>query len=521
MKTICGIALVVVTVGGCSAVDNVFCDNGNCGWTDHESAELSALTGLPAEPPVDTSNKYAENLMAQQLGRKFFSDPRFSGYYTGNDEIGRPMLFGRVAKGQALNMSCASCHDLKNGGADTATMPGNVSIGASWTTLNTPTVINVVFQPLLMWGARIDSLWAQPVGAIEASMGSNRARAAWTVASFYRAEYDAIFTEYPLPLQGTIAQLLPTLSTDPAKVGQCLMNPECPSSCRSVKDDASGATGCFPRFVLDGKPGKKAGCQPGDAAEPFGDAFDCMAMDDQVAVKRVIVNFAKAIGAFESRLISRDSAFDQFMVDVRAGRANESTIISSDAKKGAQLFVGKAGCVDCHNTPLLSDSKFYNVGVPDIGAAVATESVCPKGGTCDCVTPNNCLPWGVRDGLVKLQKHPYLRTSSWSDDSSDLSRQMYMDMSPGAVGKGSYRTPSLRDVALTAPYMHDGALPTLEAVVAHYNRGGDPSVYGDRSARIKPLNLSDNEQSQLVAFLKTLTGAPLPSELADLPELPR
>ena len=159
--------------------------------------------------------------------------------------------------------------------------------------------------------------------------------------------------------------------------------------------------------------------------------------------------------------------------------------------------------------------------MPDVGQAVPTEFDCPKGGVCDCVTPNNCLPWGARDGIVKLQKHPYLRTSTWSDNPNDLSRQAYMGLAPESVAKASYRTPSLRGVALTAPYMHNGLYPTLESVVTHYNQGGDPNAGGDRSARIKPLFLTSQEQSDLVAFLKTLTGEALPSELADPPALPK
>ncbi|MES1205705.1 MAG: cytochrome c peroxidase [Pseudomonadota bacterium] len=511
------LALSLLGVGGCSSVDRVFCANDSCGWSEEESTRIAALAGLAETPPADTSNKYAGIPAAEQLGRLFFSDPRFSGVASGNDDIGRPMPYGRAAKGQPLNMSCYSCHDLRQGGADTSTLPGNVSLGANWTNTNTPTVFNTAFLPLLMWAARIDSLWSQPIGVVESVMGSNRARAAWIIASFYRADYTAVFPEYPLPMSGTIAEVLPTLATD----GQCRQDPDCPATCRLVRDDASGASRCWPRFPLDAKPGKKAGCQPGDAGEPFGDALDCMAPEDQTALKRVVVNFAKAIAAFEYRLVSRNSAFDQFATDLRGGRANESGHLSVQAKNGARLFVGKAGCADCHNTPLLSDGNVYNIGVADVGAAVASVDDCPKGGVCDCVTPNNCLPWGARDGIVKLSKNAYLRTSEWSDNPADDSRKPYLERDPESIPKGSYRTPSLRDVALTAPYMHNGSLPSLEAVVAHYNRGGNPEALGDRSARIKPLNLSEREQNDLVAFLKSLSGEPLPAELADPPELPR
>ena len=67
-----------------------------------------------------------------------------------------------------------------------------------------------------MWANRLDSLWAQPVGSIENSMGSNRLHAAWVIASFYRADYSAVFPEYPVPMSGTIAELMPTVASDGA-----------------------------------------------------------------------------------------------------------------------------------------------------------------------------------------------------------------------------------------------------------------------------------------------------------------
>jgi cytochrome c peroxidase len=517
---IAGGALVFFGLIGCGDLDKLVCPNGNCGWSDTETARLAALADLPATPPLDLSNKYSSVPAAQQLGRKFFWDTRFSGFSTGTDSIKRPVPYGRAPKGQPLGIACVTCHDLRRGGIDPSSLPGNVSLGALWDNVNTPTMFNDAYRPLILWAARADSLWAQPPGSIENSMGSDRLHAAWVIATYYRAEYEAVFTEYPLPMSGTIADLTPAIETTAPLTGQCKLNGGCPSGCRAVQDAMSGASGCFPRFPLDGKPGNKAGCQPGDASEPFGDAWDCMDPQDQTALLRVIVNFAKAVAAFEGRLITRNSAFDKFVADVRAGHANDSTLISGEAKNGARLFVGKAGCSDCHNTPLLTDDKFYNIGIPQTGQAVPTMDDCPKGGVCDCVTPNNCIPFGVYDGFQKLRKHAYLRTSVWSDDPQDDSRQKYVDMPIESVPKGSWRTPSLRDIALTAPYMHTGALATLEEVVDHYNRGGDPLPNGMPSARVKPLYLTDQEKADLVAFLKTLTGEPLPSELADPPQLP-
>jgi cytochrome c peroxidase len=516
----CAIALAGL-VGCGSAADKLFCDNGNCGWSATDSGRIAALADLPETAPPDPSNRYVGNAAAEQLGRKLFFDPRFSGNSTGNDALQRPMPYARAPRGQPLNMSCATCHNFARGGADPASVPGDVSLGASWTDTNSPGILNAAFQTLFLWNGRSDSLWAQATATIETAMGSNRLRAAWTIASFYRADYEALFTSYPLPMTGTIADLAPTLETTGPRAGQCLLNPDCPATCRQVQDATAGTTACWPQFPLDGKPGAKIGCQPADPTEPFGDAYDCMAPEDQTAVTRVAVNFGKAVAAYEARLISRNSPFDQFVADMRAGHAEDSTAISDEAKNGALLFVGKAGCSDCHGTPLLSEGEFYNVGVLQVGLGVPTVADCPQGGVCDCVTPKNCLPWGVYDGMSKLRKSPYLRTSMWSDDPTDQSRQSFVDAPLDGLPKGAFRTPGLRDVALTAPYMHDGSIATLDEVVAHYNRGGNPDAVGTRAARIKPLFLSDQEQGELVAFLKTLTGAALPPDLISAPDLPQ
>jgi cytochrome c peroxidase len=516
-----GLAFGFLGAVGCSQADQLLCDNGNCGWSEADSKSISALADLPQAPPPDSSNKYASSPAAQQLGRKFFWDTRFSGYSTGADALKRPMPYARAPKGQPLNIACVTCHDLHRSATDSASTPGNVSIGAGWDSANAPSIVNDAYRPLILWAARADSLWAQPPGSIENSMGSNRLRAAWTVATYYRADYEAVFTEWPLPMSGTITDVMPMLETMGALAGQCKLAPDCPAACRSVTDMTTGAAGCFPRFPLDGKPGSKMGCQPGDATEPFGDAWDCMDPADRPLAQRVVVNFAKAIAAFEGILISRNSPFDKFVADLRQGHANDSTAISPAAKKGARLFVGKAACSDCHNGPLLASDESYNAGIPQNGQGVPTMDDCPKGGVCDCVTPNNCIPFGSFDGLAKLKAHGFLRTSTWSDNPQDDSRAKFVAADPASIPKGSWRVPSLRDVALTPPYMHTGALATLEDVVWHYNVGAAaPMPNGTPSARIQPLFLSNDEQVALVEFLKTLTGEKLSDDIADPPKLP-
>jgi cytochrome c peroxidase len=512
------------------SADSAFCaDVAGCGWTGEEWKTLSSLAGLPEKPPVDRSNRYVGERGAEELGRKLFFEARLSGPSSLVDVLHRPVGYARAPKGAPTGLSCSSCHNLARAGVDTESLPGNVSIGAAWADTNALPVVNAAFYGIVYWNGRADSLWAQAIASVEGSnMNGSRLRAAWVLHEHHRDEYNRVFTSQPLPALGSRAELDALVETAGIRAGQCRLAPGCPTAkgCRAVSDPETGTTGCFPRFPFDGKPGKKSGCQPGDPEEPAGDAFDCMDDADQERVTQALVNAAKAIAAFEFRLISRNSAFDRYVASLQRGEPREYTDFPDAAERGARLFIGKAACVDCHRTPLLSDSRFHNVGVPQVGPGVPSEADCPAGGDCDCLTVfpdhagDNCLPWGAADGLQKLKGNRWRRDLRWSDDPSDVSRKAWADMRMETVARGSWRTPSLRDVALTAPYMHNGSLPTLEAVVDHYNQGGSPLAPGARSAPIKPLFLTGSERSDLVAFLRTLTGTPLPPELANPPQLP-
>ena len=99
------------------------------------------------------------------------------------------------------------------------------------------------------------------------------------------------------------------------------------------------------------------------------------------------------------------------------------------------------------------------------------------------------------------------RNGAFSDDpAKGADRAGFYTMAPSSEMKGRWRTPSLRDVALTAPYMHDGVYKTLDEVIWHYDQGGDTSGIGPKAAALKPLQLSARDRTDLSAFLQTLTG---------------
>lgn len=542
--------VVLAAAAGCDGVER---------FTDAEWRTVRSLASLP-DPAPDHSNKYVGDPRVIALGKQFYFDPAFSGLTSHVDMLGRPSGIARAAPGQEVGVSCNSCHDVARGGVDHTSAVTNVSIGAGAYDVSSQPTIDAAYQLHVYWNGRADSLWAQivAVGESEVSMNGDRLKVAWRIADAYRAAYTAAFPDWPLPdLMDSVAAQKARLAAD----GTCLLDAgSCPAAC--VRATASAA--CLPRFPLRGRPGYEGqigvvddgtvhACERGEPPinpaappEPFDDAYDCMPADGQSAVTRIYVNWAKAIAAYEYTLIGRAAPFDAW-----AEAGPDSDLISPAAVRGARLFVGKAACVDCHNTPLFSDGKFHNIGIPQTGSFVPTPGDCPAGGWCDCVSddtaqPQNCLPDGARDGLRKLQSSRFRRDSPYSDDDECARNQAshgdpaYAAVHPGecdgrvasyseitarrAAGTlgdlaGKWRTPSLRDVAITAPYMHDGVFATLGQVLAYYNAGGLTNDH-PRDPEISALALTSAEIDDLTAFLESLTSAALPPEVVDPPALP-
>jgi cytochrome c peroxidase len=180
-----------------------------------------------------------------------------------------------------------------------------------------------------------------------------------------------------------------------------------------------------------------------------------------------------AIATFERTVLSGDSPFDRFI-------AGEASALSESARRGWELWNGKGRCNTCHpfgdTTPNFSDNKFHNIGVAAKArdfAALARQAAAVA-------------------GAAELAAHP---------DFSELGR-FVATRQPRDIG--AFKTPGLRDVALTAPYMHDGSEATLLDVVDFYDRGGEPNPYLDGG--VVPLKLTEQEKKDLVAFMESLTG---------------
>ncbi len=161
----------------------------------------------------------------------------------------------------------------------------------------------------------------------------------------------------------------------------------------------------------------------------------------------VIEDVGKAIASFQRTIVSGNSAVDRFDV------GGEEKALSASAQRGLELFRGKARCTRCHSGFNFSDEKFHNLGI------------------------------------------------GWDTNTVDLGRYL-VTKNPEDIG--AFKTPTLREIARTAPYMHDGRFKNLEDVVNFYNQGGIQNPHKDNT--LIPLEMNEQEQADLVAFLKSLNG---------------
>lgn len=190
----------------------------------------------------------------------------------------------------------------------------------------------------------------------------------------------------------------------------------------------------------------------------YKDHFDTAFPNETESVSEQTLS--KAIASFERTIISNNSPFDQWV-------KGNSSALTPQQVRGFKLFVNpdKGNCAVCHSAPNFTDDGFHNLGL-----------------------------------------------ASLNDEDTDLGRY---SQRPLRLMKGAFKTPTLRDISLSAPYFHDGSADTLLDVVNHYAQGG--VVKDNLSPNMKPLTLSEQEKKDLVAFMQSLTTPP---ESFSLPNLP-
>ena len=198
---------------------------------------------------------------------------------------------------------------------------------------------------------------------------------------------------------------------------------------------------------------------------------------EEISIDHVV----KAIAAFERTVIAGNSPFDRYYF------GGEEDAISEAAKRGFKLFQTKARCQDCHRIDqkfaLFTDNKFHNLGV-------GMEKIAPR----------------LREivNTYRKAKRAGLDLDETVLTSAEISELGRFAVTLKLRDVGAFKTPILRNVAVTGPYMHDGSIETLEEVIEFYNQGGHKNPF--LASGIRPLNLTEQEKKDLVEFLKSLTS---------------
>jgi cytochrome c peroxidase len=213
-------------------------------------------------------------------------------------------------------------------------------------------------------------------------------------------------------------------------------------------------------------------------------------LPEEDELEKILANVGKALAAYQRTLRPGPSRFDRYAASLAStNRSNPAealktqNVLDQQERLGLRLFIGKGQCTNCHNGPLLTNNAFHNTG--SLSAAGQLPSR------------------GRIEGVLGLVADPFNCLGAFNDDPQRACAELRF-MKTGDELLGAHRTPSLRNVSRTSPYMHAGQLDSLEAVIAQYDVARDAMI-GHNEA--KPLDLTGTEKAALVGFLRTLDGA--------------
>lgn len=332
--------------------------------------------------------------------------------------LGKTLFFdqGLSANGR---VSCATCHRPAYGFTDDLPL----ARGMGTTSRRTMPLAGAAYQSWFFWDGRKDSLWSQAIGPIESAVehGITRTFCAHRIKDHYREEYEAIFG--PLPP---------------------LTHASCPPLASPLSDN--------PRAR---------------------EAWQAMRATDREAVNRIYANTGKAIEAYVRGILPSPSRFDLYAERVLAndmGRA--ASLLTAGEREGLRLFIGKAGCTNCHNGPLFTNGSFHRVGVP---------------------SPDR----GRAEGIAKVLADEFNCLGRYSDARPEQCLELRFIDKETTKYEGAFKAPSLRNVAARPPYMHAGQMKTLRDVLVFYQNES-------ASREIEHRGLSTDELAKLELFLKTL-----------------
>ncbi|MEE2906998.1 MAG: cytochrome c peroxidase [Planctomycetota bacterium] len=402
--------------------------------------------------PVSLTERQQRRIAGLQLPSSVAADPTNRVWDDDQAALLGQRVFFDPGFSRNGEISCATCHDPNLGFADGKPLPMGLALGHR----HAPSLLNIAGHRWFFWDGRADTLWSQALHPFEREeeFGSSRLEVLHRIHAdpVLRSEYEEVF--------GALPDL----------------------------DDSN-------RFPAKARPGK-------DSNNPDVIAWNAMTASDREAVNRAFANLGKAIAAYEHRLMTPPSPFDQFVTAMLAEDEEGMTVLSPSAQRGMILFIGDAGCRQCHNGPLLSDLEFHNTGIP----------------TSDGTLPSDPGRW---EGIQLLEANPFRANGAYSDDPDSQRARSTGSLARNTEHWGAFRTPSLRNLNRTAPYMHQGQFASLGEVLAFYNTlDGMVRLDHHQETVLQPLQLTPEQLADLEAFLLSLSSPPVNATLRVRPAAP-
>ncbi|MFT5049032.1 MAG: cytochrome c peroxidase [Chlamydiales bacterium] len=322
---------------------------------------------------------------------------------------------------------------------------------------HTPTIWNVAYQRWFFWDGRADSLWSQALGPLENPIEMGTDR----LAIAHVVQRDADLRRAYEALFGNLPEL----------------------------DERA-------RFPEHGRP------VPESVDDPLDRAWNGMEATDRQAIDRVFSNLGKAFEAYERQLVRRDAPFDRFAAQLLQADGAPTDALGPAAQHGLEIFLGRGRCTLCHVGPNLSDREFHNTSAPPLAGADENDP-------------------GRYRGSQLVARSPFNAASPYSDAPDGTAARRVASLRQTSESWGEFKTPSLRNLANRGPYMHQGQFPSLEDVVRFYSTlEGSSGRSHHQEQVLVPLRLNNVEEAALVAFLDSLSGAPIDPYWLSAPNSP-
>ncbi len=349
--------------------------------------------------------------------------------WVGNDaaESLGELLFFEPKLSRDQDISCASCHDPSLGFTDG--LPQSLGIA---TTLNSaPSLYGTGIQRWLNWDGSCDTTWCQAIGPIEKEneMGSSRVALVQllTAEPTLREPYEELFGALP-------------------------------------------SSGSWPETG-----------QPGTAE------WERMSASAQQEATTVLVNVAKALGAYEATLLPPSAPIDYFLDTYNEDEESALELLTEEQTKGLKLFIGEGECFFCHTGRLFTNFEFHNIGLP-LREWMDADDI------------------GRYQGIERLRLNPFNAAGEWSDAPDGEKGERVDRLNQTTDQLGQYKTPHLRELNKSAPYMHGGHFETLREVVQHYADPQGEPLHGHREELIQVKEWEDEEIEAIISFLELFSA---------------